>query len=107
MTTKLRSLRAPISRLYYHSTTHPAPPGPFNALESTILGAAERHIPEYGFSATTLARGAEDVGGVAASGNLFPRGAFELVLWHLWRRREELREVVEMGGNEGREGEVC
>ncbi|KAF4636144.1 hypothetical protein G7Y89_g1947 [Cudoniella acicularis] len=77
----LRTLR------YYHSYTHPTPPGPFNSIESSILAAALPHIPSHGFTHTSLSLGARDAGYIDASTNLFPRGAFSLVHYHLVTQR--------------------
>ncbi|KAH8592254.1 ubiquinone biosynthesis protein COQ9 precursor [Bisporella sp. PMI_857] len=89
MATKLRTLRLPTKRLY-HSTTHPPPPGPFTPLESSILAASIPHVPSHGFTSTTLALGAHDAGYLPASTNLFPKGAFSLVHWHLYTQRQAL-----------------
>lgn len=105
MATRFRNLRLPIHSLrLYHSTSHPAPPGPFNAIETSILSASIPHIPSYGFTNTTLTLGAADAGYIAASANLFPSGAFSLVHYHLYTRRQALAshthiiEATEDGG---------
>lgn len=87
MATKLRSLRLPPLSRFYHSTTHPAPPGPFKPIESAILSAALPHVPSHGFTSITLALGATDAGYLPASTNLFPAGAFSLVHYHLYTQR--------------------
>ncbi|KAG9231051.1 COQ9-domain-containing protein, partial [Amylocarpus encephaloides] len=84
----------PLSRRAYHSYTHPQPPGPFTAVESSILSAAIPHIPTHGFTHTTLSLGAKDAGYVDASTNLFPKGAFSVVHYHLWSQREALKKHV-------------
>lgn len=78
------------ARSRYHSYTHPAPPGPFNATESALLSAAYAHVPGYGFTAEALALGARDAGYLDISVNLLPHGVFDLIRWHLVTRREAL-----------------
>lgn len=86
----------------FHSYDHPAPPPPFTAVESSILSAATHHIPSHGFTHTTLALGARDAGYLDASTNLFPRGAFSVVHYYLWAKREGLKDVVkELEAREG------
>jgi ubiquinone biosynthesis protein COQ9 len=71
----------------YHSYDHPPPPGPFNATETAILSAAILHVPLHGFTNTSLALGARDAGYLDVSTNLFPKGAFSLVHYHLLTQR--------------------
>lgn len=79
----------------YHSHDHPPPPGPFNTVETSILSAATQHIPSHGFTHTTLALGAKDAGYLDVSTNLFPRGAFSLVHYHLVTKRNSLANLLE------------
>ena len=76
----------------YHSYDHPPPPGPFTPIETSILSASLPHIPSHGFTHTTLALGAKDAGYIDASTNLFPKGAFSLVHYHLVTQRLGLAE---------------
>jgi len=71
----------------YHSYDHPPPPGPFNATETAILSASLSHVPVHGFTNTSLALGARDAGYLDVSTNLFPKGAFSLVHYHLLTQR--------------------
>lgn len=71
----------------YHSYDHPPPPGPFNAVEEPILAAAIPHVPSHGFTYTSLSLGAKTAGYIDASTNLFPRGSFSLVHYHLYTKR--------------------
>lgn len=71
----------------YHSYDHPPPPGPFNATETAILSASLPHVPLHGFTSTSLALGARDAGYLDVSTNLFPKGAFSLVHYHLVAQR--------------------
>ncbi|KAI9843119.1 MAG: Ubiquinone biosynthesis protein coq9, mitochondrial, partial [Thelocarpon superellum] len=95
-------------RRLYHSDEHDAPP-PFNASEEAILSASMSHVPSHGFSTTALTLGAQDAGYRAVSVNLFPRGAFDLIHYHLVTQRLSLRDRVqfastldgEAGGNSG------
>ncbi|KAI0198666.1 ubiquinone biosynthesis protein COQ9 [Astrocystis sublimbata] len=89
----------------YHSHTHPAPPGPFNAHESAILSAAYKHVPEHGFTAHALSLGARDAGYLDVSTNVLPQGPFSLILYHLVTQREALAprrgEILGINGTDG------
>jgi ubiquinone biosynthesis protein COQ9 len=74
----------------YHSYSHPQPAGPFNPIEAAILSAALSHVPSHGFTRTSVALGARDAGYLDASTNLFPKGAFSLVHYHLVAQRLKL-----------------
>ncbi|TVY49201.1 Ubiquinone biosynthesis protein coq9, mitochondrial [Lachnellula occidentalis] len=100
-----RKLRLPSSSRTYYSHNHPPPPGPFNPVESTILSASAPHIPTHGFTLTTLSLGAKDAGYIDASTNLFPRGAFALVQWHLYTQRMALQKQRGIISPAVREGE--
>jgi ubiquinone biosynthesis protein COQ9 len=78
-------------RAHYHSNNHPAPPGPFNDVESSILSSSLSYIPAHGFTPATLHLGAQAAGYLDASTNLFPAGAFSLVHYHLYTQRQKLR----------------
>ncbi|MCJ1227245.1 Ubiquinone biosynthesis protein coq9, mitochondrial [Toensbergia leucococca] len=80
----------PATSRLYHSYEHDQPP-PFTATESAILSSALSHVPTFGFTTTALSHGAQDVGYLAASVNLFPRGAFDLVNYHLVSQRLALQ----------------
>ena len=96
--------KRPISRLFtqrstpalcrrrYHSYDHPAPASPFNKVETDILTASFPYVSTHGFTAKALALGAKDAGYIDASVNLFPKGAFSLVQWHLLQERLALAE---------------
>jgi ubiquinone biosynthesis protein COQ9 len=95
----------PIRSRLYHSHDHPPPPGPFNETESLILSASAPYIPTHGFTHTTLALGAKDAGYIDASTNLFPKGAFSLVWWHLYSQRIGLKDVRDgLGWEQERDG---
>lgn len=84
---RLKSLPAPgPAQRWYHSYDHPPPPA-FNALETTILESSLPHIPVHGFTQTTLSLGARDAGYLDASKNLFPKGAYSLIHYHLVKQR--------------------
>lgn len=87
---RLRPLRRKAisgSRLY-HSYDHPAPPAAtFNRIETAILEASIPHIAAKGFTQAALSRGARDAGYLDASTNIFPRGPFTLVHYHLVTQR--------------------
>lgn len=89
-------LRTPLSaarsrKCYYHSDEYDLPPGPFGPVESLILAASSKRVPHYGFTETALALGAKDTGYLDASINLFPKGTFDLVHYHLVTQRRALR----------------
>lgn len=81
------------SRTYY-SRHHPDPP-PFPQAQETILAAALKRVPEYGFSQNALTRGAKDVGYLDVSTQLFPRGVFDLVNYYLVTQRLALKDSVQ------------
>lgn len=76
-----------VIRRSYHSYSHPPIPGPFDPTETAILSAALTHVPTHGFTHTSLALGARDAGYLDVSTNLFPKGAFSLVHYHLVTQR--------------------
>lgn len=87
----------------YHSYDHPPPSGPFNATETAILSASLPHVPLHGFTNTSLALGARDAGYLDVSTNLFPKGAFSLVHYHLVTQRLGLgkhSQILQPGENE-------
>lgn len=89
----------------YHSYEH-AQPAPYPPAESAILSAALPHVPAHGFTNTSLQLGARDAGYLDASTNLFPRGPFDLIQYHLVLRRLALRDAVQFpedGGNSGKQ----
>jgi ubiquinone biosynthesis protein COQ9 len=71
----------------YHSYDHPQPPGPFNAVEEAILSASLAHVPSHGFTHAALSLGAKDVDYLDVSTNLFPKGPWSLVHYHLVNQR--------------------
>lgn len=78
----------------YHSYEH-AQPAPYPPAESAILSAALSHVPVTGFTNTALQLGARDAGYLDVSTNLFPRGPFDLIQYHLVTRRLALRDSVQ------------
>jgi ubiquinone biosynthesis protein COQ9 len=87
------ALAAPRSHAFYHSYEDPELP-PYRAAEDKILAAGLTHVPSNGFNADSLALGAKDAGYLDISTNLFPRGAFELVRYHLVTQRLGLRHRI-------------
>ncbi|KAK2768677.1 Ubiquinone biosynthesis protein coq9, mitochondrial [Arachnomyces sp. PD_36] len=92
---------SPTARRAYHSRNHPPFPPHYTYPESpsanSILTAALEHVPRHGFTNEALILGARDAGYLDVSVQLFPRGAFEIILFYLASRRELLRERVEKG----------
>ncbi|KAF4774541.1 rpsU-divergently transcribed protein [Colletotrichum scovillei] len=81
---------APRTTRAYHSYDHPDPITTFHPHESTILSAAYKHVPEYGFSQKALALGAKDTGYLDISTSVLPDGPFSLIRYHLVTKREGL-----------------
>jgi ubiquinone biosynthesis protein COQ9 len=67
----------------------------FSPTEEAILSASIPHIHEHGFSKTALALGAKDAGYLDVSINLFPKGAFDLINYHLVTQRLALKHRVQ------------
>lgn len=84
----------------YHSYDHPPPPGPFTSLQSQILSAAILHVPSHGFTQVSLSRGANDIGLIDASTNLFPAGPFSLVHYYLLTQRLALESRLHKANKE-------
>jgi ubiquinone biosynthesis protein COQ9 len=56
------------------------------------------HVPKHGFSSKALALGAEQAGYLPVSVQLFPRGVFDLINYHLVTQRLALRDHVQFPG---------
>jgi ubiquinone biosynthesis protein COQ9 len=82
------------SRTWYHSEHHPDP-APFPPAQTAILSATLNRVPEYGFSSKALLLGAKDAGYLEVSVQLFPRGAFDLINYHLVTQRLALKDRVQ------------
>lgn len=78
-------------RCLFHSHDHPPPPGPFTEVESEILSAAYKHVPEHGFTTRALGLGAKDAGYRDISPSVLTDGAFGLIRWHLVTQRDGLK----------------
>lgn len=89
-----RSIPAFRQRCAYHSYDYAQPP-PFPPVETKILSSAYAHVPQHGFSIDALKLGAKDAGYLDASTNLFPRGVFDLINYHLVTQRLALKESVQ------------
>ncbi|KAF2664456.1 ubiquinone biosynthesis protein COQ9 [Microthyrium microscopicum] len=90
----------PSSTSSYHSYDHPTPP-PYSDTAKSILSASLNHIPEHGFTRKSLSLGAKDAGYLSISTNLFPQGAFDLILYYLATSRLKLQDSVH--GRDGHE----
>ncbi|OAK94789.1 ubiquinone biosynthesis protein COQ9 [Phaeosphaeriaceae sp. SRC1lsM3a] len=84
-------------RCAYHSYDYAQEP-PFPQAESAILSSAYAHVPNHGFTIDALKLGARDAGYLDASTNLFPRGVFDLVNYHLVTQRLALKDKVQFPG---------
>ena len=78
--------RIPRCARWYHSYERDSP-YPYSPDEDAILSAAITHVPEHGFTAAALSKGARDAGYLDVSTNLFPTAAFSLVKYHLVTQR--------------------
>jgi hypothetical protein len=85
-------------RCLYHSYDYAQAP-PFPQAESAILSSAYAHVPNHGFTIDTLKLGARDAGYLDASTNLFPRGVFDLINYHLVTQRLALKDNVQFPDN--------
>lgn len=81
-------------RCAYHSYDYAQPP-PFPPVETKILSSAYAHVPDHGFTIDALKLGARDAGYLDASTNLFPRGVFDLINYHLVTQRLALKDSVQ------------
>ncbi|KAF3915675.1 hypothetical protein AA313_de0203849 [Arthrobotrys entomopaga] len=63
---------------------------PYTPEQGAILSAALSHVPTQGFSDSALLMGVKDAGYLDVTTNLFPRGAFDIVMYHLVTQREHL-----------------
>lgn len=78
----------------YHSYEYPQSP-PYREPESAILSSALAHVPDHGFTQNALSLGVKEAGYLEVSTNLFPKGAFELVLYHLVSQRLALKDRIQ------------
>ncbi|KAK4944059.1 Ubiquinone biosynthesis protein coq9, mitochondrial [Elasticomyces elasticus] len=78
----------------YFSRHHPDPP-PFSETQDRILSAAIARVPKHGFTDETLSLGAKDAGYLDVTVQLFPRGAFDLIHYHLVKQRLALKSNVQ------------
>ena len=78
----------------YYSEHHPDPP-PFPEIQDTILSSALKRVPEHGFTPKALTLGAQDAGYLEVSVQLFPRGVYDLINYHLVTQRLALRNKVQ------------
>ncbi|RPB21505.1 ubiquinone biosynthesis protein COQ9, partial [Terfezia boudieri ATCC MYA-4762] len=88
----------------YHSHHHGPPPPPFSPAASAILSSSLTHVPEHGFSDMALTLGARGTGYLDITTNLFPRGPFEIVYYHLVMSRLNLHQRVQFPSAEANGG---
>jgi len=86
-------------RALYHSYEHNEPP-PYREAESAILSSALQHVPVHGFTQEALTLGMKEAGYLDISANLFAKGPFELVKYHLVMQRLGLRDRIQFPGDE-------
>jgi len=85
-------LRQPQSAYHTYET---AQSPSYRDAERTILANAFAYVPTHGFTQEALTLGAKDAGYLDVSTNLFPKGAFELVMYHLVTQRVGLKDRVQ------------
>jgi ubiquinone biosynthesis protein COQ9 len=78
----------------YFSIHHPDPP-PFQETQQRILSAALNRVPEHGFTQKALILGAKDAGYLDVTVQLFRRGVFDLINYHLVTQRLALKDHVQ------------
>lgn len=83
----------PFVRTYF-SIYHPDP-RPFSPAQDRILSAALDRVPQYGFTEDALVLGAKDAGYLDVTVQLFPRGVFDLINYHLVTQRLALKDNVQ------------
>lgn len=93
-TAKYSNISHLLTRRSYFSVHHPHPP-PFPAAQDKILSCALNRVPQYGFTEEALTLGSRDAGYLDVSVQLFPRGVFELINYHLVSQRLALKDGVQ------------
>ena len=88
------ALKRPAQLRFYFSEHHPAP-HPFSVTQEKILSSALQRVPRHGFTPEALSLGARDAGYLEVSVQLFPRGVFDLVNYHLVTQRLALKDKVQ------------
>lgn len=83
---RMRSVRS------YHSPNHPPSPS-YTPLQHKILNTSLSLVPSTGFTSQSLTEGAKQCGYLEITHNLFPRGPWSLVEYHLVRQRESLSSI--------------
>ncbi len=87
-------LQTPRARASYHSYDHFEEPV-YRDAERNILSLAMAHVPTHGFTQEALELGAKEAGYLDVSTNLFPKGTFDLVKFHLVSQRLGLRDRIQ------------
>ena len=102
----------PASVHAYHSISTPTQPPPYQPAVFKILSAAHQYVPVHGFTQFAMIKGIENAGYSPPSLSLFPRGTFELVMFHLITQRLGLRKkmpwfaMIQNGGSHAK-GDVA
>lgn len=79
----------------YYSIYHPEP-SPFPPIQSQILSSALRAVPRLGFTQDAILVGCRENGYREASTQLFPRGVYDLIHYHLVTQRLSLQDRVQL-----------
>lgn len=83
-----------MGRHCYHTADTPDPTY-YTPLEHRILSSALAHVPAEGFSLSALRAGIREHSLSDAATQLFPSGAFDLVLFHLRTQRLSLKHRIQ------------
>lgn len=92
--TIVSTVGAPNSIRTYYSIYHPDP-APFPPVQNTILSSALTHVPRLGFTQDAILAGAKDNNYLEVSTQLFPRGVYDLIYYHLVTERLALKDRVQ------------
>jgi ubiquinone biosynthesis protein COQ9 len=91
----------PRNFLFYHSANHPPSPS-YTPLQHKILSTSLSLVPATGFTSETLTEGAKQAGYLEITHNLFPRGPWSIVEYHLAGQREALASIPLQEGGVGK-----
>ena len=96
-----RTIVKPAAARLYHSPNHPPSPT-YTPQQHKILNTALSLVPSQGFTSETLREGAKQAGYLEITHNLFPRGPWSLVEYHLITQRERLSSIPLNEGGVGK-----
>jgi len=86
---------------FYRSPNHPPSPT-YSPLQHKILSTALTLVPSSGFTQQTLTEAAKQSGYHEITHNLFPRGPWSIIEYHLETQREKLSSIPLEDGRIGK-----